>query len=346
MTQLSGHQQYNGFQALNFKFEQVAALPTFVAADEGRLIFVTTAGPDYGPWIGGSVSWVKFSLGDVTPPETRYRVLEEGADFAGAGAGTPQEFDILAEFGHGLISPGSLVLFLNGKALVQGDLKDYTVAGNIVTLNNNAARDFVPPGSGDELAFLYQVAGTGAGGRSTYRVYSAFVPAGPGVPQNFDINALFGDVVLNPADLVVRLNGLALRPGAAPNGDYTVVGNVVTFHNEVTRTPLMAGDEISFDYQAAGNAGRRMYATDPALVPASDPPGTPRNFDLSAIFGLEVLDPTGVIMYVNGQAKRTGATFDFSIVGSLLTYWNDPLVVGRYTLQLNDEVSFEFEIQA
>lgn len=43
----------------NLKFEALAALPVWDASYEGRVIFITTPGGNYGMWLGGTAGWVR-----------------------------------------------------------------------------------------------------------------------------------------------------------------------------------------------------------------------------------------------------------------------------------------------
>lgn len=61
MSKLSGPMDGDKYEFLNFVFQKVTSLPSWVSADEGRGIFVTTAGASYGFWIGNSSTWVRPS---------------------------------------------------------------------------------------------------------------------------------------------------------------------------------------------------------------------------------------------------------------------------------------------
>ena len=62
MVTWSGSQDAQGYELKDFRNEQLAAKPVYTSPDdEGRLIFVTTPGADYGPWEGDDVTgdWVR-----------------------------------------------------------------------------------------------------------------------------------------------------------------------------------------------------------------------------------------------------------------------------------------------
>jgi len=57
---LTGHADFQLNQARNFVVEHLTALPSFLPEDNGRLIYVTTIGPDFGLYYGADSGWQKF----------------------------------------------------------------------------------------------------------------------------------------------------------------------------------------------------------------------------------------------------------------------------------------------
>ncbi len=57
----TGQNDFSKHQARNFGLEQVAVLPTFLPEDYGRILYVTTIGPNFGVWIGGPLGWQKIA---------------------------------------------------------------------------------------------------------------------------------------------------------------------------------------------------------------------------------------------------------------------------------------------
>jgi hypothetical protein len=54
----TGHQDFVLHEGRNFCLERVATLPSFLPEYEGRVVFITTPGPDYGLHYGGTTAWI------------------------------------------------------------------------------------------------------------------------------------------------------------------------------------------------------------------------------------------------------------------------------------------------
>ena len=67
MSKWTGDQSAEGYELLDFSIHRVSTLPLpYDAAWEGRPIFVTSAGPNYGLWIGGKTTWERVTGGGGT----------------------------------------------------------------------------------------------------------------------------------------------------------------------------------------------------------------------------------------------------------------------------------------
>lgn len=76
MPELTGNITGNGHELVDIRLEKVFSLPSWTSADEGRIIFVTTAGASYGFWLGGSSSWVRAAAsGGVVDNVADYAAL-------------------------------------------------------------------------------------------------------------------------------------------------------------------------------------------------------------------------------------------------------------------------------
>jgi len=93
MSKWSGPQDADGNELQNYRDETLAAVPAYVSPDDaGRRIWVSTAGADYGPWVGDD------DTGDWVRPST----------FGGSGGGYAEPGLLM------WVDPRPLVGFGNG----------------------------------------------------------------------------------------------------------------------------------------------------------------------------------------------------------------------------------------
>lgn len=59
----TGHQDLSLFESKNFVIEKVSTLPLYSVAYIGRVVFVTTPGPNFGLHQGGVSSWERLESG-------------------------------------------------------------------------------------------------------------------------------------------------------------------------------------------------------------------------------------------------------------------------------------------
>lgn len=59
----TGHQDLSLFESKNFVIEKVSTLPPYSVAYIGRVVFVTTPGPNFGLHQGGVSSWERLESG-------------------------------------------------------------------------------------------------------------------------------------------------------------------------------------------------------------------------------------------------------------------------------------------
>lgn len=133
--QFTGHNDFGKHQARNFGLERLTVLPAFLSEDFGRLIYVETAGLDFGAWVGGVSSWQRFESLYLSP--VLYTFTRDG----GMGQGSVDLGTYLP--GRRLVAIMPRPGFLIGAVLQSSE---DTTAGRLDSKIQKNGTDLVPTG--------------------------------------------------------------------------------------------------------------------------------------------------------------------------------------------------------